>query len=180
MARPPAGSGFSIVPHIQRRRATPGVHKCTVKTRSHFRFFKTTYWRCARKCKVGLLETLGNYCALQYAGRCCGKQHRKPDIKNWALKPGVLRVGELVDVGSGMCAWRCRRLRAAPGDRCRADAACKFLARAPIKGAALLWFGDTRLINTPVHAADERRVECSLAHEQSGVGGGAVLELFDG
>ena len=101
-------------------------------------------------------------------------------IKNWALKPGVLRVGELVDVGSGMCAWRCRRLRAAPGDRCRADAACKFLARAPIKGAALLWFGDTRLINTPVHAADERRVECSLAHEQSGVGGGAVLELFDG
>ena len=29
----------------------------------------------ARKCKVGLLETLGNYCALQYAGRCCGKQH---------------------------------------------------------------------------------------------------------
>ena len=62
-----------------------------------------------------------------------------------------------------MCAWRCRRLRAAPGDRCRADAACKFLARAPIKGAALLWFGDTRLINTPVHAADERRVECSLA-----------------
>ena len=101
-------------------------------------------------------------------------------LKNWALKPGVLRVGELVDVGSGMCAWRCRRLRAAPGDRCRADAACKFLARAPIKGAALLWFGDTRLINTPVHAADERRVECSLAHEQSGVGGGAVLELFDG
>ena len=78
-----------------------------------------------------------------------------------------------------MCAWRCRRLRAAP-DRCRADAACKFFARAPIKGAALLWFGDTRLINTPVHAADERRVECSLAHEQSGVGGGAVLELFDG
>ena len=46
-----------------------------LKTRSHFRFFKTTYWRCARKCKVGLLETLGNYCALQYAGRCCGKQH---------------------------------------------------------------------------------------------------------
>ena len=79
-----------------------------------------------------------------------------------------------------MCAWRCRRLRAAPGDRCRADAACKFLARAPIKGAALLWFGDTRLINTPVHAADERRGECSLAHEQAGVGGGAVLELFDG
>ena len=79
-----------------------------------------------------------------------------------------------------MCAWRCRRLRAAPGDRCRADAACEFLARAPIKGAALLWFGDTRLINTPVHAADERRVECSLAHEQSDVGGGAVLELFDG
>ena len=85
-----------------------------------------------------------------------------------------------MDVGSGTCAWRCRRLRAAPGDRCRADAACEFLARAPIKGAALLWFGDTRLINTPVHAADERRVECSLAHEQSGVGGGAVLELFDG
>ena len=56
-------------------------------------FFKTTW--CARKCKVGLLETLGNYCALQYAGRCCGKQHRKPDIKNWALKPGVLRVSEL-------------------------------------------------------------------------------------
>ena len=27
----------------------------------------------------------------------------------------------------------------------------------------MLWFGDTRLINTPVHAADERRVECSLA-----------------
>ena len=52
--------------------------------------------------------------------------------------------------------------------------------RDSIKGAALLWFGDTRLINTPVHAADERRVECSLAHEQSGVGGGAVLELFDG
>ena len=36
-------------------------------------FFKTTW--CARKCKVGLLETLGNYCALQYTGRCCGKQH---------------------------------------------------------------------------------------------------------
>ena len=45
-----------------------------LKTRSHFRFFKTTYWRCARKCKVGLLETLGNYCALQYTGRCCGKR----------------------------------------------------------------------------------------------------------
>ena len=44
----------------------------------------------------------------------------------------------------------------------------------------MLWFGDTRLINTPVHAADERRVECSLAHEQSGVGGGPVLELFEG
>ena len=44
----------------------------------------------------------------------------------------------------------------------------------------MLWFGNTRLINTPVHAADERRVECSLAHEQSGVGGGPVLELFDG
>ena len=44
----------------------------------------------------------------------------------------------------------------------------------------MLWFGDTRLINTPVHAADERRVECSLAHEQSGVGGGAVLGLFGG
>ena len=44
----------------------------------------------------------------------------------------------------------------------------------------MLWFGDTRLINTPVHAADERLVECSLAHEQSGVGGGAVFELFDG
>ena len=44
----------------------------------------------------------------------------------------------------------------------------------------MLWFGDTRLINTPVHAADERRVECSLAHEQSGVGGGPVLEVFEG
>ena len=31
-----------------------------------------------------------------------------------------------------------------------------------------------------MHAADERRVECSLAHEQSGVGGGPVLELFEG
>ena len=79
-----------------------------------------------------------------------------------------------------MCAWRCRRLRAAPGDRCRADAACKFLARAPIKGAALLWFGDTCVTNTPVHAADERRDECSLAHEQLGVGGDVVLELFEG
>ena len=49
----------------------------------------------------------------------------------------------------------------------------------------MLWFGErrvtnTHVTNTPVHAADERRVECSLAHEQSGVGGGAVLELFDG
>ena len=79
-----------------------------------------------------------------------------------------------------MCAWRCRRLRAAPGDRCRADVACEFLARAPIKSAALLWFGDTRVTNTPVHAADQRRVECSWAHEQSGVGGGPVLELFEG
>ena len=84
-----------------------------------------------------------------------------------------------------MCAWRCRRLRAAPCDRCRADAACEFLARAPIKSAALLWFGErrvtnTHVTNTSVHAADERRVECSLAHEQSGVGGGAVLELFEG
>ena len=26
----------------------------------------------------------------------------------------------------------------------------------------------------------QRRVECSLAHEQSGVGGGPVLELFEG
>jgi len=24
-------------------------------------------------------------------------------LKNWALKPGVLRVGELVDIGSGTC-----------------------------------------------------------------------------
>jgi len=79
-----------------------------------------------------------------------------------------------------MCAWRCRRLRAAPGDRCRADVACEFLARAPIKSAALLWFGDTRVTNTPVHAADQRRVECSWAHEQSGVGGGPVLEVFEG
>ena len=31
-----------------------------------------------------------------------------------------------------------------------------------------------------MHAADERRVECSWAHEQSGVGGGPVLELFEG
>jgi len=49
----------------------------------------------------------------------------------------------------------------------------------------LLWFGDTRVTNTrvtstPVHAADERRVECSWAHEQSGVAGGPVLELFEG
>ena len=44
----------------------------------------------------------------------------------------------------------------------------------------MIWFGDTRATNTPVRAADKRRVECSLAHEQSGVGGGAVLELFDG
>ena len=102
-------------------------------------------------------------------------------LKNWALKPGVLRVGEFADVGSGQtCAWRCRRRRAAPGDRCRADAACEFLARAPIKSAALLWFGDTRVTNTPVHAADERRDECSLAHEQLGVGGDVVLELFEG
>ena len=41
----------------------------------------------------------------------------------------------------------------------------------------MLWFGErrvtnTHVTNTPVHAADERRVECSLAHEQSGVGGG--------
>ena len=68
-------------------------------------------------------------------------------LKNWALKPGVLRVGEFVDVGSGTCAWRCR-CRAAPGDRCRADAACEFLARAPIKSAALLWFGDKRVTNS--------------------------------
>ena len=91
----------------------------------------------------------------------------------------------VVDVGSRTCAWRCRRRRAAPGDRCGADAACEFLARAPIKSAALLWFGErrvtnTHVTNTSVHAADERRVECSLAHEQSGVGGGAVLELFEG
>ena len=49
----------------------------------------------------------------------------------------------------------------------------------------MLWFGErrvtnTHVTNTPVHAADERRVECSLAHEQSGVGGGPVLELFEG
>ena len=44
----------------------------------------------------------------------------------------------------------------------------------------MLWFGDTRVTNTPVHAADERHVECSWAHEQSGVGGGPVLELFEG
>jgi hypothetical protein len=31
-----------------------------------------------------------------------------------------------------------------------------------------------------VHAADERRVECSWVYEQSGVGCGAVLELFEG
>ena len=49
----------------------------------------------------------------------------------------------------------------------------------------MLWFGErrvtnTHVTNTPVHAADERRVECSWAHEQSGVGGGPVLELFEG
>ena len=44
----------------------------------------------------------------------------------------------------------------------------------------MIWFGDTRATNTPVRAADKRRVECSLAHEQSGVGGGPVLELFEG
>ena len=44
----------------------------------------------------------------------------------------------------------------------------------------MIWFGDTRVTNTPVRAADKRRVECSLAHEQSGVGGGPVLELFEG
>ena len=44
----------------------------------------------------------------------------------------------------------------------------------------MLWFGDTRVTNTPVHAADERRDECSLAHEQLGVGGDVVLELFEG
>ena len=77
---------------------------------------------------------------------------------------------------------RCAAAAGAPrlATGARADAACEFLARAPIKSAALLWFGDTRVTNTLVHAADQRRVECSLAHEQSGVGGGAVLELFDG
>ena len=70
-------------------------------------------------------------------------------LKNWTLTPGVLCVGELADVESGACARHCRRRRAAPSDRCRADAACEFLARAPIKSVALLWFGDTRLINTP-------------------------------
>ena len=146
-------------------------------------------------------------CAVVALPRCSGdegvssgaRERRAPDPREArgvggtaAPQPAVARPQELgasagrtlrrrvVDVGSGTCAWRCRRRRAAPCDRCRADAACEFLARAPIKGAALLWFGDTRLINTPVHAADERRVECSLAHEQSGVGGGAVLELFDG
>merc|ERR1711981_69115 len=79
-------------------------------------------------------------------------------LKNWALKPGVLCVGELVDVGSGTCAWRCRRRRAAPGDRCRANAACEFLARAPIKSAALLWFGDTRVINSACGGRKTRRV----------------------
>ena len=44
----------------------------------------------------------------------------------------------------------------------------------------MLWFGDTRVTNTPVHVADERHVECALAHEQSGVGGGPVLKLFEG
>ena len=77
---------------------------------------------------------------------------------------------------------RCAAAAGAPrlATGARADAACEFLARAPIKGAALLWFGDTRVTNTPVHAADQRRVECSWAHEQSGVGGGPVLELFEG
>ena len=79
-------------------------------------------------------------------------------LKNWALKPGVLRVGEFVDVGSGTCAWRCRSRRAAPGDRCRADAACEFLARAPIKSAALLWFGDTRVTNSACGGRKTRRV----------------------
>ena len=77
---------------------------------------------------------------------------------------------------------RCAAAAGAPrlATGARADAACEFLARAPIKGAALLWFGDTRVTNPPVHAADQRRVECSWAHEQSGVGGGPVLELFEG
>ena len=44
----------------------------------------------------------------------------------------------------------------------------------------MIWFGHTRVTNTPVRAADKRRVECSLAHEQSDVGGGPVLELFEG
>jgi len=45
----------------------------------------------------------------------------------------------------------------------------------------LLWFDDTRVTNMRVHVADERRVECALAHEQSGVGGGGpVSELFEG
>ena len=69
-------------------------------------------------------------------------------LKNWTLTPGVLCVGELADVESGTCARHCRRRRAAPGDRSRADAACELLTRAPIKSAALLWSGDTLVTNS--------------------------------
>ena len=37
-------------------------------------------------------------------------------LKNLALKPDVLSIDKLVDIGSGTYAWRCRRRRATPGD----------------------------------------------------------------
>ena len=84
-------------------------------------------------------------------------------LKNWTLTPGVLCVGELADVESGTCARHCRRRRAAPGDRCRADAACEFLAHAPIEGAALLWFGDTRVTNSAYDASSAHGLTSSRA-----------------
>jgi predicted dehydrogenase len=105
-------------------------------------------------------------------------------LENWALKPAVLRVGELLDAGCGAqtYAWRCTRRRAQKGDWRRGDAAKELLdVLVHLVRALRCWFGDCKVTSASLRTYDfggARAVELSLKHE--GAGGEIVLELFDG
>ena len=105
-------------------------------------------------------------------------------LENWALKPAVLKVGELLDAGHGSekYEWRCKRRRAAKGDWRREDKAAELLdVLVHLVRALRCWFGDCVVKSASLRTYDfdgAREVECSLKH--GSVGGFVVLELFDG
>ena len=73
------------------------------------------------------------------------KDQRWRVLENWALKPGVLKVGELLDAGHGSekYEWRCKRRRASKGDWRREDKSAELLdVLVHLVRALRCWFGD--------------------------------------